>query len=403
MYLLLPTDENIGRIPLVLPTEGGLRQRQIQTFDWDSEELSTRLARLKLESLLLTKRIKHDVFCKIPLVEWVFYPAAKTSKELAQQLADFSLRMEQAISEMKKNDEGYLQDLYDSFKRQLIPELEWASNDEKKYSFADIFAQTITYGLFTARVFSYAQDVKVKFNPDDAWQKLPDTNPFLKDLFKRVCEEQKNGLGDKVKDAFAQIVLLLNEAKMDAILSDFQMKMNREDIVIRFYEDFLAAYKPQMREMRGVYFTPEPVVSYIVRSVDQILKTNFGLTDGLADASKVKVEKPNGNGKTETHKVLITDVAIGTGTFLNSVIDHIYNSLKIDSEKWSKYVSRHLLPRLLGFELLMAPYAVAHMKLGLKLAELGYKFDTAERLRVYLTNTLQEAFQIPPADDFDSF
>jgi predicted helicase len=404
MYLLLPGETQAGRVAMVLPEdEKRLRQRQIQTFAWDEEDLQARLARLQQESLLRTNRnrIEKKPLLSIPLVEWVFYPPAKTARQLAQQLAKFALQMEQAIKMMGNNLEGYLGELFQSFKRELLPDLKPSLNDEKGYSFADIYAQTITYGLFTARVFSHIRNPELEFNIQNVWKKLPETNPFLKHLFKAVSEHQeqiqhKQMLGDELTDTIGQIVLLLNAANMDAILSDFQHKRNQEDIVIRFYEDFLAAYKPQMREHRGVYYTPVSVVSYIVCSIDHILKTDFELTDGLADATKVNVKKANGKGTTETHKVLINDIATGTGTFLYSVIDHIHKSLKLTPDKWSSYVSQHLLPRLLGFELLMAPYAIAHMKLGLQLAELGYKFDTKERLRVYLSNTLQEAFHISP-------
>ncbi|MHC5716968.1 MAG: N-6 DNA methylase, partial [Nostoc sp.] len=408
MYLLLPTKEALGRVPLVLPSEGGLRQRQIQTFDWNEPQLIARLNRLKQGELPIAAK----GLSSVPLVEWVFYEPIKTAKELAQLLAEAARRIEQVIPQVYKKEkaDGYLHHLLESFQRELLPALKLTPDNEKDYSFADIYAQTIAYALFTARVFSYVRDKQegrekkpTHFDRESAWQQLPETNPFLRKLFKDVSERKAEELGDELIGAIADIFGILRAAKMDAILSDFQLKMNREDIVIRFYEDFLAAYKPQMRERRGVYYTPEPVVSYIVRSVDHILKTDFKLTDGLADATKVKVEKPDKKGTTETHKVLITDVATGTGTFLYSVIDHIYNSLQLDTDAWSNYVSQHLLPRLLGFELLMAPYAVAHMKLGLQLAELGYKFDTLERLRVYLTNTLQEAFQIPPADDFDNW
>lgn len=407
MYLLLPTESETGRVPLVLPTEGGLRQRQIQTFGWNDAELIARLNRLKQGELpIATKAV-----CSIPQVDWVFYEAAKTAGELARALAEAARRIEQAIPTVYnlEGKDGYLNKLLKSFQKELLPTLRLTSDNEKDYSFADIYAQTIAYGLFTARVFSYVKDKKAgrtketDFNRKDAWQQLPETNPFLRKLFEDVSQQSAEELGSELIGAINDIFGILRAAKMDAILSDFQMKMNREDIVIRFYEDFLAAYKPQMRERRGVYYTPEPVVSYMVRSIDHVLKTDFGLTDGLADATKVKVKKPDSKGTTETHKVLITDVATGTGTFLYSVIDHIYNSLKLHPDEWSNYVSQHLLPRLLGFELLMAPYAVAHMKLGLRLAELGYKFDTTERLRVYLTNTLQEAFQIPPADEFDNW
>jgi predicted helicase len=131
--------------------------------------------------------------------------------------------------------------------------------------------------------------------------------------------------------------------------------------------------------MRGVYYTPEPVVSYIVRSIDHLLKTRFNRPDGLADKN-----------------VLILDPACGTGTFLYYVIRHIYDTVvtkKGQKGKWNSYVSQNLLKRVFGFELLMAPYAVAHLKLGLLLQELGYKFDTDERLGIYLTNTLEEAIK----------
>ena len=194
---------------------------------------------------------------------------------------------------------------------------------------------------------------------------------------------------------------ILNLTDMEAILRDFGKRTRREDPVVHFYETFLAEYDPKMRQSRGVYYTPEPVVSYIVRSVDYILKEKFGIKEGLASKQKVLVPDPQDPTKNiEAHQVLILDPAVGTGTFLHGVIDHIYESFKNKKGAWSTYVSDHLLPRLFGFELLMAPYTVAHMKLGLQLQELGYEFDSDERLKVYLTNTLQEAFQIPNISGF---
>jgi predicted helicase len=209
-------------------------------------------------------------------------------------------------------------------------------------------------------------------------------------------------------------------------LSDFGKRDRREDPVVHFYETFLAEYDPKMRESRGVYYTPEPVVGYIVRSVDYILKEKFGIKKGLADSTKIPSPHPpapspkagegeqekeslspspkEGEGlrvRADMHKVLILDPAVGTGTFMHRVIEHIYEGFKNQKGMWSGYVSQHLLPRLFGFELLMAPYTVAHMKLGLQLQELGYDFSSEERLRIYLTNTLQESFQI--ADQAISF
>jgi predicted helicase len=155
-----------------------------------------------------------------------------------------------------------------------------------------------------------------------------------------------------------------------------------------------------LRETRGVYYTPEPVVSYIVRSVDKILQNDFGLPKGLADSSKIKIASSRSGDnasrsehesvQTETHRVLILDPAAGTGTFLFNVIKQVAKRFENNKGMWDGYVSEHLLPRIFGFELLVAPYAVAHLKLGLLLEETGYKFQSDERLRIYLTNTLEE-------------
>ena len=401
MYLLLPSEEETGRVALVLPTEGKLRQRQIQTFEWNSTQLlKSRLPRLHSDSLPIADK----ALLSTPLVEWVFYDSVSTAKELAERMAFVARQIEKVISnsDVESND-GYLHQLFASFKKELLPNLKPSTTDEKEYSFADIYAQTIAYGLFTARVFSYERNqddlISTEFNRQTAWKLLPETNPFLRRLFQDISVRSPQELGDELIEAILEIISYLRVAKMEVILRDFHQKIDREDIVIRFYEDFLAAYKPQMRERRGVYYTPQSVVSYVVRSVDHVLKKDFDLTDGLADATKISIKSTNGKKPRETHKVLITDPAVGTGTFLHEVINHIHQSFEAKPEQWSDYVSQNLLPRLLGFELLMAPYAVAHMKLGLQLAELGYQFNKEERLGVYLTNSLQEAFQIPQNEE----
>ncbi|MFL5817014.1 MAG: type ISP restriction/modification enzyme [Conexibacter sp.] len=186
---------------------------------------------------------------------------------------------------------------------------------------------------------------------------------------------------------------------MESVLRHFGARQRRQDPVVHFYETFLAAYDPRLREARGVYYTPEPVVSYIVRSVDEILRTSFDCPDGLADTQSTP--RPDG----ERPRVLILDPAVGTGTFLYGVVDHIREGFRDsnDAGKWSAYVRDHLLPRVFGFELLMAPYAVAHLKLGLQLAaadlpaerrsEWRYSLEHDQRLGVFLTNTLEEAIQ----------
>lgn len=386
MYLLLPSEEANGRVSLILPGEGGLRQRQIETFDWDDDQLLARLKRLTQSELPIAAR----GLMSVPLVEWVFYEPIKTAKELALKLAEAARQIEQVILTVynQEQEDGYLHTLLKSFQRELLPSLKLSSDNEKDYSFADIYAQTIAYALFTARVFGHVRDKKAGrtketlFDRQSAWQKLPETNPFLRKLFKDVSDRSAEELGDELIGAIADIFVILRATKMDAILSDFEMKMNREDIVIRFYEDFLAAYKPQMRERRGVYYTPEPVVSYMVRSVDILVKEKFNKPLGLADP-----------------EVMILDPACGTGTFLLWICKLIYQRFQespaaltagLDDKSWSGYVKERLLPRIFGFELLMSPYAIAHLKIGLFLEETGYQVDSGKRLGVYLINTLED-------------
>ena len=396
MYLLLPAGDRSGRVAMVLPSEGRLRQRQIQSFTWTEQDLQARLNRLRQSELARTRRMQDSALSTIPLVEWAFYKPIETAKELAEQLADVSRKIEQAIPGVynAERPDGYLHNLLTSFQRELLPTLKLQADNDKDYSFADIYAQTISYGLFTARVFSHTvyerkQDEEnpeckeTDFNRQNAWERLPETNPFLRRLFRDVSQQPVTELGEDLADSIAEIFSILRAAKMDAILADFRAKMNQEDIVIRFYEDFLADYKPKMRERRGVYYTPEPVVSYMVRSVDILLKEKFNKPLGLADP-----------------EVMILDPACGTGTFLLWIFREIHRKFEkspellmagLADESWSGYVKERLLPRIFGFELLMAPYAIAHLKLGLFLEETGYQFDGGKRLGVYLTNTLDDA------------
>lgn len=399
MYLLLPEGEQQGLVAMILPTETKLRQRQIQTFAWNAEDLQARLQRLRQDTLARTDRIRETTLSVVPLVEWAFYKPIKTARELAQQLAVVSRTIEQAIPAVynAEGNGGYLHNLLQSFQRELLPTLKLEAETAKDYSFADIYAQTIAYGLFTARVFSYTVDERRRqeendperkerdFNRQNAWDLLPETNPFLRRLFRDVSQQPIEVLGDELGDAISEVFSILRAAKMEAILEDFRSKMNREDIVIRFYEDFLAAYKPEMRERRGVYYTPEPVVSYMVRSVDILLKEKFDKPLGLADP-----------------EVMILDPACGTGTFLLWIFQLIHQRFEenpealtegLEEKTWSGYVKERLLPRIFGFELLMAPYAICHLKLGLFLEETGYEFDSGKRLGVYLTNTLDEELQ----------
>lgn len=310
-------------------------------------------------------------------------PIVGSPKELAARMAALARLVDdiirRAFTQESKN--GSLHQQMEGFRKVLLQDL-------TEEQFADMYAQTICYGLFAARCNAKGNGT---FTREHAAYDLPKTNPFLRKMFGHIAGPD---LDERIVWAVDDLAELLNRADITTILKDFGKRTHQEDPVVHFYETFLAAYDPKMREARGIYYTPEPVVSYIVRSVHHILKHNFGLPDGLADSSKISVKNPNGKGNTDIHKVLILDPAVGTGTFLFKVIDVIHNCFKGNKGLWSSYVSEHLLPRLFGFELLMAPYAVAHMKLGLELAETGYDFNTEERLRVYLTNTLEEAHEL---------
>jgi len=311
---------------------------------------------------------------------------------LAQKMAQLARMIHDLIAKAfeEEGERGELHAQFEGFKQVLIADLTPAQ-------FADMYAQTICYGLFAARCNHDRKDGA--FTRDAAARDLPKTNPFLRKVFQEIAG---HNLDERIAWAVDDLVLLLDRTDMSAILEDFGKATRQEDPVVHFYETFLAAYDPKLRETRGVYYTPEPVVSYIVRSVDAILKRDFGLKAGLADSSKVKIKFGTGKAKDgkeklderEVHRVQILDPATGTGTFLYAVIEKIRESFKGNAGMWPGYVAEHLLPRIYGFELLIAPYAVAHMKLGLQLKESGYDFESDERLRVYLTNTLEEAHEL---------
>jgi len=290
-----------------------------------------------------------------------------TPKTLAMRMArQAHLIRNLIINAFEKEPEGgSLHSQLAAFRDSLIPDL--LIDD-----FADMYAQTIAYGLFAARCMS---DNGASFCRLDAALNLPRTNPFLRRLFQYIAGYD---LDDRIAWLVDDLAQLLARADMEAILKDFGRRTAKEDPVVHFYETFIKEYDPKIRQMRGVYYTPEPVVSYIVRSIDYVLKTRFDKTLGLADAG-----------------VHVLDPAVGTATFLYMVIDEIHRSFLARGQQglWNDYVADKLLPRIFGFELLMAPYAVAHLKLGLLLSETGYRSEGDRRLGIYLTNTLEEAFR----------
>jgi len=285
-----------------------------------------------------------------------------TARDLAKRMAGMTHIIRDLINNTfdHEKEKGLLHNWLAAFRETLIPDL-----NEKQ--FADMFAQTLTYGLFAAWMHTPLNKV---FSREMAAYNLPKTNPFLRKLFAEIAGVD---MPDSIAWAVDDIVELLKHADMSGILKDFG-KGRGKDPVVHFYETFLSAYDPKMRELRGVYYTPEPVVSYIVRSIDHLLKTRFNRPKGLADEN-----------------TLILDPATGTATFLYFVIEQIRQKFSKQAGAWDDYVAKHLLNRIFGFELLMAPYAVAHLKIGMQLQETGYKFESDQRLGIYLTNTLEEA------------
>jgi predicted helicase len=322
----------------------------------------------------------------------------KKPQDLAKRMARLTHMIRDIIVEAfhEKEASANLKDLYIAFQDTLLPGL-------KETDFADMFSQTIAYGLFAAR-YNYTK--KKPFARSDAATAIPRTNPFLRKLFGTITGPD---LDDEPFVGFVdELAQVLAFTDMEAVLVDFGKKKRQEDPIVHFYETFLAQYDPKLRELRGVYYTPDPVVSYIVRSVDYLLKTHFDCPDGLADTSTVPNTSTNEKGETHTEeepRVLILDPATGTSTFLYHIIAHVRESYQQmgNAGMWSGYVREHLLRRLFGFELLMAPYAMAHLKLAMQLAALdlsesvrktwAYDFKTDERLGIYLTNTLDEALK----------
>ena len=390
------------------PAEGGNRLPELKVLAWDADDrdLSLQHTASVLREKLAWPEDEGDFQAWREQWSGAFVrghrETIRTSKALASRLAELAQairgRIERTIR--LETEDGPLRGLMESFRGSLVHDLDEAG-------FANMYAQTIAYGLFSARAT----------HPDqvDAGSLLsvPVTNPFLRELlgtFLQVGGRTEGGVGiDFDELGVNEVVDQLNDTDIEAVLRDFDDKNPLEDPVIHFFEGFLGEYDPEIKKERGVFYTPRPVVSFIVRSVDELLRTEFGLEDGLADtttwgemAGRIDDLKiPEGATETQAF-VQILDPATGTGTFLVEVIDLIHATMTAKwqaaghaereiKELWNAYVPEHLLPRLHGFELMMAPYAIAHMKIGLKLHETGYLFERDQRAQIFLTNALEPA------------
>lgn len=329
----------------------------------------------------------------------------KTSKDLAVRLAELASDIRARVNQLlaAEDDTGPMRTMLEAFRKNLIHDLDVDG-------FADMFAQTIAYGMMAARISRPMGIVA-----DNLADMVPKTNPFLKELFGKFLKiggrDKRTGL-DFDELGVRDIVDMLNDADMEAVQRDFGNRNPKKDPVIHFYEDFLYEYDRAQKVDAGIFYTPPAVVGFIVRGVDEMLRTEFGLPLGLADTSTWTDVASRNNRitipahvKPEAPFVQILDPATGTGTFLVEVIDLIHKRMvghwkgqgKSGAEikaAWNAYVPAHLLPRLTAFELKMAAYAIAHMKVGLKLSETGYTFGSEERLHVLLTNALQPSTEL---------
>lgn len=318
---------------------------------------------------------------------------------LAKQMAAKARLLANVVSQAFENAQDASTDCYhentqlegqlEAFRSILIHELE-------PTDFADIYAQTVAYGMFAARLHDETPE---DFSRQEAAELIPKTNPFLRQIFQQIAGYDLDDRIAWIVDDLAQTFLVTDVEK---VMKTYSGNSLHSDPMIHFYEDFLSEYNPKLRKSKGVWYTPLPVVQFIVRAVDEILQRDFHLPMGLADYSKVEHEVVNDqwNGKKQAdktikrmdHRVQILDPATGTGTFLAEVVSQIYAKFKGMQGMWQGYVEEHLLPRLHGFEILMASYAVAHLKLDMQLRNMGYDSSTAknQRLRIYLTNSLEE-------------
>ena len=321
----------------------------------------------------------------------------KSPKKLAEMMAAKARLLETILERAVTSDEetqenSSLQGQYESFKQVLI-------HDLTPKGFADIYAQTLAYGMFAARLHDTTLD---DFSRQEAAELIPKTNPFLRKLFQYVAGYD---IDERIKTTVDNLAEVFRATNVEELLKNLGKSTHNNDPIIHFYETFLAEYDPKLRKARGVWYTPEPVVNFIVCAVDDLLKSEFGLKDGLADTSKTTIKvaeqgttvsKGKNKGKAvivdrEVHKVQILDPATGTGTFLAEVVKFIYNKkFKTMQGAWSGYVEDHLIPRLNGFELLMASYSMAHLKLDMLLAATGYKAQKEQRFNIFLTNSLEE-------------
>ncbi len=363
---------------------------------------NVRLAEIQGNNIRLLQQNVEDFNSLVSHIADTHPTPITSATRLAQQMAAKARTLATTINrafELAENNEEeaennqQLQSQLEAFRHVLIHDL--SSKD-----FADIYAQTIAYGMFAARLHDDTPDT---FSRQEAASLIPKSNPFLRQIFQSIAGYD---LDERIAWVVDDLVNIFLATDIKKVMRTYSHNNLHHDPMIHFYEDFLSAYNPKLRKSKGVWYTPQPVVQFIVQAVDEILQKDFNLTNGLADSSMIEHEvknpayepsKPsrgNKNPKTITrsmHRVQILDPATGTGTFLAETINRIYDRFRDMQGMWQGYVTDHLIPRLHGFELLMASYAVAHLKLDMLLTETGFsQSNNQKRLKIYLTNSLEE-------------
>jgi len=319
----------------------------------------------------------------------------RSGKHLAKIMGGKGQRIRDNIRDILASEQGKkteLMNVYETLRRLLV-------HDLTPESFADMYAQTLVYGLFVARFYDNSLS---SFSRQEARDLIPASNPFLGHFFDHIAGRNFEKRLSYIVDELCTVFSHANVAElMEQHFKSVSKKgaHRGQDQVIHFYEDFLKEYDEDLRKRMGAYYTPLPVVQFIVRSVDRLLEKEFGLTGGLANTSKTK------DG---LHRVQVLDPAVGTGTFISDVIGKIYTRIKDGGQKgrWPAYVHHELLPRIYGFELMMAPYTIAHLKLSMALKETGFLYfnetrSGKARLGIYLTNSLEEVNKQPELLAFD--
>lgn len=314
-----------------------------------------------------------------------------SSTALARYMAHKARFLAKTVEECFNRDKGkekqskwYL--LLESFRRALISDL-------SAQGFADMYAQTIAYGLFVARLNDRSPN---NFSRLEACNLIPSSNPLLRSFFQTIGAFDIDSRIEWIIDDLANLFLRVDVKQLEM---NYHNK-NESDPFFHFYEEFLAEYDPELRKAKGVWYTPQPVVSFIVKSIDRLLSSEFDILRGLADSSKVTVKRKttlkDRRGMkyidTEYHRVQIFDPAVGSGTFLVEVLKQIYDKFRDQQGLWNSYVDEHLIQRINGFELLMAPYVIAHLKFSSFLKETGYELTGSkhyQRVNIFLTNSLE--------------